>query len=475
MKKLFIPVLLLTSIVGISQSETGKTVEAKFLIERLTGTKIPYDYPLISQVAVHLELGETLTAAELAVNDDNFVNVVVRDMAQKMSTRAETIDSEFNDFTALFMGVARDNADARDLVTANYSYILDAEPISGLLTSNCTSATYSIAVHPESYSETQPYRFIADRYSTNNHYTFNYESKCKDPNTGNILKDSQGIETLVSRKLGAANDDVFQKINVAKILKKQDIQKVLKLYTSGAVGEVPHPDPAGVLTSRAFASAHLEAGTNRRAVEFTFREFMCIGIEDWGDTKASDERIGRDVTRFPGGNYEKFATTCKACHTVMDGFRGAFAKYNFANNRIVHGDVQNSEDATTTGFSKTGVADKMNQNNTVFTNGYDVIDDSFINNARGSVNAVTFGWRGSNIFDGNGLNSLGKLISSSERYSQCFVKRAFDQICNRSISFGNEADLSYIKAQALKFENEGYKMKKLFRNIASTPECFGGN
>lgn len=471
LKKIFIAGILITSFVGISQGETSKSADAKFLIERLTGTKIPFNHPLILKVAAELELGNLQEAADLAIADDNFINVVVRDMAQKMSNRPETIDSEFNDFTAMFLGVARDNADARDLVTANYSYKLDATELNGFMTSKCTGATFTVPVNPETYSETTPYRFVGDRLTSNKHFTFNYESKCKDPNTGQIAKNSTtGIETLFEGNLGA---DAYHKINVAKILQKEEIQKVIKEYaTGGRTSAVPHPDPAGVLTLRAFGSAHFEAGTNRRAVEFTFREFMCISIENWGDTKVSDERIGMDVTRFPGGSYEKFATTCKACHTGMDGFRGAFAKYNFTGGRMVHGGVQTSEDARTTGFSATGIADKMNQNNNVFPNGYTVIDDSFINNARGTVNAVTFGWRGNNVFEGNGLHDLGKLIANSERYSQCFVKRAFDQICNKTINI--DSDSNYVKSQAQKFEAEGYKLKSLFRNIATSPECFGG-
>ena len=77
-------------------------------------------------------------------------------------------------------------------------------------------------------------------------------------------------------------------------------------------------------------AAHAIAGTNRRLVEYSFREFTCMPIDKWADASGPDTYIGRDVDRFPGGVHQKFTTTCRACHSGMDSLRGAFARYTFS-------------------------------------------------------------------------------------------------------------------------------------------------
>ena len=45
-------------------------------------------------------------AARLATREDNFYNTTIRDMAKRMSNRAESVDVPFNDMVATFIGVA---------------------------------------------------------------------------------------------------------------------------------------------------------------------------------------------------------------------------------------------------------------------------------------------------------------------------------------------------------------------------------
>ena len=60
-------------------------------------------------------------------------------------------------------------------------------------------------------------------------------------------------------------------------------------------------------------------------------QFLCVTMAEAADSNASDQFIGRDVERFPGGDYNKFLTSCKSCHSVMDAMRPAFGKMDYTN------------------------------------------------------------------------------------------------------------------------------------------------
>lgn len=381
--------------------------EAKRLLERIAGTKVPGDHPLLPQIKNHIQSGRWYQAADVAMQHPDFLNVTVKQMALKMSTRDESITTQFNDFAAAFIGVVRDDRDARNLLMGNFQYIGDID-----------KAPQGVNIRSE---------YSSHIVKSNDHY---------------------------------ADLDSF-KVDLGQILKPLSGQMILQSRTDTLVY---NPDPAGVLTSRAFMSAHTTAGTNRRPVEFTFRQFMCSPIEEWADTAVSDSRIGRDIDRYPGGDHTRFQVSCKGCHTVMDGFRGAFSKWNLGNGFISNRDVQLNGDGSITG----GVEGKLNQNSGVFPNGYVTVDNSFVNNARGPANAARFGWRG-DVTGGYGVKDFGQMVANSSRFSECMVKRVFESVCRKEISF--EQHGGYIKYYAESFEKQKYSLKNLYRLVAVTEEC----
>lgn len=382
--------------------------EAKRLLERIAGTKVSGDHILLPRIKKHIAAGEWLDAANAAMEHPDFLNVTVKQMALKMSTREEAIQTEFNDFSATFIGIVRDNRDARSLLTGNFQYIAERGQI------------------PNGVN-------IRSEYNAH------------------IVKSNDHFSDL---------DDL--NIDLGKVLGPIEGQLI---YQRNSDTVVYNPDPAGVLTSRAFMGAHTTAGTNRRPVEFTFRQFMCSPIEEWADSSASDSRIGRDIDRYPGGDHTRFQVSCKGCHTVMDGFRGAFSKWNLSNNYISNRDAQINND----GSMVTGVEGKLNGNSSVFPNGYITSDNSFVNNARGVANEGRFGWRGENVDAGYGVKDFGRIVSSSKRFSECMVKRVFESVCRKEINFEDKSD--FLKHFASKFEEQGYKFKKLYSMVSVTEEC----
>lgn len=393
---------------------------AQWLLERITGVKWPADSTQVNQVAQKLAAGDKAGAADLALSQPQFINVTVKQFAMQMSTREENLQVQFNDFTAAFMGVTRDNTDARELLYGNFYYKADPAKV----TLNAVD-------------------FGNDILMSNRHY----------------------VELAARRDVDVGS--VLQRVEGQMLVAAQDDQGV-------ATSIVPNPDPGGVLTSRAFLAAHAVAGTNRRLIEYTFRQFECVKMPEWSDTSAPDVRIGRDISRAPGGDPTKFQTSCKGCHTQMDGFRGAFARWDFNGSSDggfpgyagVTSRVDSGVDTDPTTGSK--VVRKLNRPNFIeYAGGFVTKDDSWINNARGQSNALRFGWSGD--FQGKGVNSFGKLIANSTRFPQCMAKRVWASVCKYDLPSA-EADTVFVSL-GLNWATSGYKFKDLFKSVATHAKC----
>jgi hypothetical protein len=390
---------------------TAMEQKARKIYERLTGTKLPVDSPVIAQMVALLNKGDLAGAAQIATADPNFLNITVKLMALEMSTRDETIKTPLNDMVAGIIGVTRDQTDARELLTGNFYYMGSGTGVRSNL--------------------------VADLLLSNNHYA-DLESTRQNLATNLVRVEGQQIATSTT-------------------------------------ASVANPDPAGVLTSRAFMGAHALMGTNRRLVEYTFREFACVPLSEWADTGASDLRIGRDIDRFPAGDHMKYLTSCKGCHTVMDGFRGAFANWDFDGLGIKNSTVNtkgNNPGDFVIAADANNVATKMNRNNNIFPSGYVMTNNSWVNNAIRPANASFFEWRGTSqaaTLSGNGVKSFGTLVANSRRFSQCMTKRVYKAVCRKELDV--IANKDKLKQWGDEFEASGYKLKKLFETVATKPEC----
>ncbi len=411
-----------TSRIKVTPSLTGEPTQAEKVAVRLLSLiakkKIPIDAGIVKDAAVHIGRGDYKKAARIGVELPDFYNNTVKEMGLKMSNREESVDVPLNDFAATMVGVVRDQINAKELLTGNFYY--RGHRLVGV-----------------------PADLKTHILQSNIHY--------------NEL-DKQGYD-------------------LKKALVRVDGQKIL----DRKMLPISHPDPAGVLTSRAYLSAHAVAGTNRRQVEYAFKEFMCLEMSEVADTEVSDLRVGRDIDRFPANSNKKYQTSCKGCHTVMDGFRGAFAKIDFhpSRNFVMHGDqhkinrVKIGKDHFDYPKDKNieSISYKVNHNEFVFPNGYVTRDDSFYNYANRGSNKVLLGWR-SPASKGYGIGQFGQMISESKRFSQCMVKRVFEAICPVNI---NENILSKLENYVNDFEKSGYNMKALFIEAAVSPLCLGGN
>lgn len=396
--------------------------QAHNLYKRLTGVTTPIDNPVVVQMESLITAGNKLGAALLATKEAQFLNVTVRDFAARMSNRDETANTPLNDMMATVIGVARDDLSAQQLLTGNFLYQAD-------------SKLASVPMDP-----------VQDFLVSNNHY--------------------QALE-----------DGRF---DLSKVLVKVDGQKLLNGATNNVV---LNPDAAGVLTSRAFMSAHAAAGTNRRMVEYSMREFLCIPINQWADVTGTDTYVGRDVDRAPGNDINKYKTTCRACHSVMDGFRGAFAKWDFSASYVKNADVMfglSSNNVNDNALPEVmvqdppGVAQKMNRNKDMFPDGNPVSDNSWVNNANQGLNKDYFGWPevpgGQSTHRGSGLKSFATLVSQAKAFPRCMSIRAYRSVCKRDVTASEQAMIARV---AQEFADQNYNLRELFARIAISPECLG--
>ena len=404
LQSLIIVICLFTS--ALAQAQSVARYRAQELFAAITGVKLPIDDAILIKMESAIASGGDRAAAAIATADRRFYDVRLRDIAKKMSNRDETINVDLNDFVATFVGAARDGRDARELLTGNYYYKGDPTKATG-------------TVNQTEYQITR----------SNDHYR-NLES-------GN----NSLFETLI-RVDG-------QKIGVNRSYSMPDPADPTKTVTVNEELAEPMPDAAGLLTSRAFVEAHAIAGTNRRLVEYAFREFMCVSMQDWMDASRPDNFVGRDVDRFPGGDGDKYQGTCKACHSQMDAFRPAFALINWDGTQV---------------RTSTTVVGKINQR-VVFNSGYQVNNNLWNNYATGAKNMDQFVWR--SPASGAGIRQFGNLLANSKGFGRCMAKRLFSAICKRDPGFVEETS---IRRMADEFEGD-YKIKTLAQIVAAHPLC----
>lgn len=402
--------LVMTSQITLAQEQytQEQLLKARKIFEKITGTKTQTRSADVQAIAAFVKNDDLMGAAMRATEHPLFLNITVKQMANLMSLREETIRTRLNDFSASFIGATKDGLDARVLLSGNFYYRGDAARIPASVRQN---------VGP-------------DILNSNNHY--------------NDLDDG--------------------KIDIGAVLVRENGQQLIQNIQDNNYTLVANPDPAGVLTSRTFITEHAVAGTNRRPIEYIFRQFMCVAMEDWADTSVSDIHIGPDIDRFPGGDHSKFQTNCKGCHTQMDSLRTAFAYWD------AEADQSRARHGQSRPFSNNRlVADKFRRATDVYPLGFIPTNNTWYNNSLGFGNANLFGWRGTNVQSGAGVSQLGTMVANSKRFSLCIAKRVVEATCKKSVDI--KAQKADLQGLANSFEASGYKLRNLFAQAAVSPFC----
>jgi hypothetical protein len=240
--------------------------QAKRIHDRLTGTLS--DTLTLSQMVTEIEVNhDPQAAAFIAMQNRNFYNVTLKNMATPWTNRDQTVFAPLNDYTATFIGMVRDNVGMDQLLSINRVYHAEGatvdQPIPG---DPGTAPDYSAA--------------------NNNHYEW---------------LENNGV----------------------------DLAAELDWGTQTEMTGLPDAATAGVMTTRGAAAAFFIAGTNRAMFRFTLLNHLCTDLEQVKDTTRSPDRVRQDVSRSPGGDSRLFQNNCVGCHSGMDPMAQAFAYYQF--------------------------------------------------------------------------------------------------------------------------------------------------
>jgi len=249
-----------------------------------------------------------------------------------------------------------------------------------------------------------------------------------------------------------ANNDHYQYLDDNNV----DLSTALQPATQSGLLGLPVAATAGIMTTRAAASAFFINGTNRAMFRFTLINHMCRDMEKIQDSSLPPDRIRQDVSRSPGGDSRVFLNSCITCHAGMDPMAQAFAYYNF--------------NATTAQLEYTPaqVQPKYLINSSNFAPGYVTIDDHWDNRWRQGANQV-LGFSSALPGSGTGAKSLGQEWAASDAFAECQVVKVFRAVCFRDP--GNAADRQAISTIKAKFKTSGYKMKQVFADAAVN--CMG--
>lgn len=242
------------------------------------------------------------------------------------------------------------------------------------------------------------------------------------------------------------NNDHYVALETQRLdLKENLVQKQQSTITGIA-------DTAGVMTTRGFGEAFYTAGTNRAALRATFMTYLCRDLEQVSDTSIADYRVRRDVDRRPGGDSAVYRTKCAGCHAGMDGLSGAFAYFDFAENKVT--------------YTPNTVAAKYSVNAQTFPEGAITTDDGWINLWTEGQNAA-LGWQGS--AEGKGAKEYGVMLTQTEAFSQCMSEKVFERVCLHKPTTPEE--ITAAKEHAADFKSNDFNMKRLFAKTAVS--CMG--
>lgn len=246
-----------------------------------------------------------------------------------------------------------------------------------------------------------------------------------------------------------ANNNHYQAADNSNV----DISANLMKTTQTLAYAYPAAAIAGLMTTRAGAIQHFDAGTNRRGYNINIINQTCNQMEQVMDTSLPSDRIRQDVAASPGGDSRVRLQSCVGCHSHMDPMAGAFAYYNF------------DETAGQLVYTAGAVQPKYLINSANNPNGYVTVDDSWESRMRlGGADTNIFKYDTTLPGKGNGAASFGQEIAASGAFASCQAQKAFKAVCLRAPS--STKDGAEIDALAAGFKSNGYKFKQVFADAA---------
>ncbi len=157
-------VAAITTGLVVAQAEAGSREQALQIHKRVAG--VPPSEAVLLQMATHLDAGQKAQAVELAMSNEAFYSVVLKNMATPWTNREQTVFAPLNDYTATVIGLVRDNADFRTLLFDDVTYI--ANPNLGLPAYSNSNNNHYQAIEDQGIELKDPNKFVSVKQSTLN-------------------------------------------------------------------------------------------------------------------------------------------------------------------------------------------------------------------------------------------------------------------------------------------------------------------
>lgn len=137
-------------------SFAGTREQALQIHNRVAG--VPPTEAVLLQMAAFLDAGQPDKAVALAMDNESFYSVVLKNMATPWTNRAQTVFAPLNDYTATVIGLVRDNQDFRKLLYEDVVYV--ANPTLGLPAYSNSNNNHYAAIEQQGVELKDPTKFI---------------------------------------------------------------------------------------------------------------------------------------------------------------------------------------------------------------------------------------------------------------------------------------------------------------------------
>jgi len=410
------------------QSYAGPTelVQAKRIHERLTGAP-----PLLSVLKnMETELLGTDTnadgitggegAARIAMEDDNFYRVTLRNWVAPWTNRNGDVFVPLNDYTTTVMGYVKDDRDFRGILSDDVLYV-----------GSGVTPAYSAA--------------------DNEHYVALQET---DPQTFN-LKDSltASTQTPLTGVPPLAVAGVMTSRAAAKAFFVDGTNRAMLRFTliNHLCTDLEQLQDPTIPPDRVRQDVSRSPGGDSRIFSNT-----CVtchgGMDPMAQAFAYYDYDNDGILNIDGS--QAVAATDRLIYNEV----GAIDIDEKTN------EASNEPDPNFPDLQRVQRKNHINEN--TFPLGYRTTDDGWSNYWRTGVNR-SLGWDGDDgsVRSGNGAKSLGQELANSDAFAQCQVKKVFQSICLRDPI--NTADLAGLDAMTNSFKTNGYKLKQTFAEVAN--------
>jgi len=120
-KSVVIGFLLALAVGFVGTAQAGSVERAKRIHDRLVGT--PPSDTVLAEMALLITNGDPNAAAELAMQNPHFYNVVLKDFVTPWTNQAQTVYAPLNDYTATVIGIVRDRRSFQEILTGDVIYV----------------------------------------------------------------------------------------------------------------------------------------------------------------------------------------------------------------------------------------------------------------------------------------------------------------------------------------------------------------